>query len=186
MNSLSMYNTSDELFFSIQNVAILARKKYETMCSALAQIILLIRPICLFAQFSFFLVDDLVSNYGQQFVFQMDDNLFFSCHSGVPAGKVQGSELSLDMSRLSAAATRQVIMGYKCVHEGCQKSFESRKRYNVHRQRNCGKPYETSSSGAKSFRAARRMLSAQSFISSPMSSSGILPPTWISINIIDI
>ena len=105
--------------------------------------------------------------------FQMDNNLLSNCHSGVPAGKVQGSELSLDMSRLSAAATRQVIMGYKCVHEGCQKSFESRKRYNVHRQRNCGKPYETSSSGAKSFRAARRMLSAQSFISSPMSSRRI-------------
>ena len=118
-------------------------------------------------------MDDLVSNYGQQFVFQMDDNLFSSCHSGVPAGKVQGSELSLDMLLLSAAATRQVIMGYKCEHEGCQKSFESRKRHNVHRQRNCGKSYETSSSGANSFRAARRMLSAQSFISSPMSSRHI-------------
>ena len=33
------------------------------------------------------------------------------------------------MLQLSAAATRQVIMGYKCVHEGCQRSFESRKGY---------------------------------------------------------
>ena len=66
---------------------------------------------------------DLVSNYGQNLVFQMDNNLFSSCHSGVTAGKVQGSELSLDMSRLSAAATKQVIMGYNCVHEGCQKRF---------------------------------------------------------------
>ena len=32
--------------------------------------------------------------------------------------------------------------GYKCVHEGCQKSFEPRKGgNNVHRQRNCGKPF---------------------------------------------
>ena len=53
-------------------------KDYETICSALAKIILLIRPICLFIQFSFFLVDDRVSNYGQQFVFQIDDNLFSS------------------------------------------------------------------------------------------------------------
>ena len=118
-------------------------------------------------------MDDLVSNYGQQFVFQMDNNLFSNCLSGVPAGKVQGSEVSLDMSRLSAAATRQVIMGYKCVQEGCQKSFESRKKYNVHKQRISGKQYETSSSGAKSFRAALLMLSAQSFISSPMSSRRI-------------
>ena len=52
------------------------------MFSALAQIILLICPICLFVQFSFFLVDDLVSNYGKQFVVQIDDNLFSSCHCG--------------------------------------------------------------------------------------------------------
>ena len=103
----------------------------------------------------------------------MDNNLFSSCHNFVTSGKVQGSELSLDMLLLSAAATRQVIMGYKCEHEGCQKSFESTKRHNVHRQRNCGKSYETSSSGANSFRAARRMLSAQSFISSPLSTRGI-------------
>ena len=32
MNSLSMYNTSDELFFSIQNVAILARKRNMKQC----------------------------------------------------------------------------------------------------------------------------------------------------------
>ena len=47
-------------------------KKFETICSALAQIILLICPVCLFIQFSFFLVDDLVSNNGQQFLLQMD------------------------------------------------------------------------------------------------------------------
>ena len=177
MKALSMYNTKNQVmnFFLCTKCCDSCEKKKHfaqrwAFCSALAQIILLIHPICLFVQFSFFLVDDLVSNYGQQFVFQMDDNLFSSCHSGVPAGKVQGSELSLDMLLLSAAATRQVIMGYKCEHEGCQKSFESRKRHNVHRQRNCGKSYETSSSGANSFRAARRMLSAQSFISSPMSS----------------
>ena len=55
------------------------KKKFDTICSALAQIILLICPICLFIQFSFFLVDDLVSNYGQQFVFQKEDK-FSSCH----------------------------------------------------------------------------------------------------------
>ena len=88
--------------------------------------ILLICPIRLFIQFSFFLVDNLVSNYGQQFVFQMDDNLFCSCYSGVTSGKIQGSELCLDMS-----ATMQVILRYKCVHEGCQQSFESTKGNNV-------------------------------------------------------
>ena len=29
------------------------------------------------------------------------------------------------------SATRQVYLGFKCVHEGCEKSFESRKWYNV-------------------------------------------------------
>ena len=41
------------------------------MLSVLAQIILLpcpVTPVCLFIQFSHFLVDDLVSSYGQQFV----------------------------------------------------------------------------------------------------------------------
>ena len=94
--------------------------------------ILLICPIRLFIQFSFFLVDNLVSNYGQQFVFQMDDNLFCSCYSGVTSGKIQGSELCLDVPLLSSAATRQVIMGYKLVYEGCQKSFESRQGYKLH------------------------------------------------------
>ena len=102
-----------------------------------------------------------------------DSSYLFICSIFLFLGGRSGKQLSLDMLQLSTAATRQVIMGYKCEHEGYQKSFESRKRYNVHRQRNCGKPYETSSSGAKSFRAARRMLSAQSFISSPMSSRRI-------------
>ena len=58
---------------------------------------------------------------------------------------------------------RQVIMGYKCVHESCQKSFESRKGYNVHRQKNSGKQCrchgaKTSSSGAKSFSAAWQII----------------------------
>ena len=145
----------------------LGEKKYETMCSALAQIILLICPICLFIQFSSFLVDDTVSNYGQQFVFQMDETLFCSCQGCETFGKVQGSELYRDMSLLPAAATRQVIMGNKCVHEGFQKSFESRKGYNVHLQKIVASRAETSSLGAKSF-WRRTMLNAQSFISSPL------------------
>ena len=44
-------------------------KKYETMPSALAQIILLICPILI--QFSYFLVDNLKSRYGQQYVSQL-------------------------------------------------------------------------------------------------------------------
>ena len=70
-----------------------------------------------------------------------------SCHGDVTSGKVQGSEP--DMS-----ATKQVILGYKCVHEGCQKSFESRKGYNFHQQRNRGKPCGETSSEAKPFRVA--------------------------------
>ena len=81
------------------------------MSSALAQIILLICPLCLFIQFSYFLVDNLVRT----------------------SGKAQGLELCLDIS-----AIRLVILGYKCVHEGYQKSFKSRKGWNIHRQRNCG------------------------------------------------
>ena len=98
----------------------------------------------------------------------MDNNLFSSCDGAVNSEKVQGSEQFLDMLRLSTEATRQVVLGYKCVHEGCQRSIVSRKGYNVHRQRNSGKPYETSSSGAKSFRAGLRVLNAQSFIFSPI------------------
>ena len=60
----------------------------------------------LIIQFTSFLVEDLVSNHGQQFVFQMDDNLFSRCYGAVTSGKVQGSEVCLDVSRLSAAATR--------------------------------------------------------------------------------
>ena len=142
------------------------------MYSALAQIICwFFLSVYLFSfPFSWQTPDDLISNYGQQFVFQTDDNLFSSCHCVVTSDKVQGSELCLDVSWLSGAATRQVILGYECAHEGCQKSFESGKGYNVHRQRNRGKQYQTSNSGAKSFRAGLRMLNAQSFISSPMSS----------------
>ena len=67
------------------------------MSSALAQIILLICPFCLFIQFPYFsvLVDDVVSNDGQQLVFQMDDNLFSRCHSGVTSRKVQDSDYVL-------------------------------------------------------------------------------------------
>ena len=57
----------------------------------------------------------------------MDNNqLSVTGHCDVTSGKVQGSELCLDMS-----ATRQVILRYKCVHEGCQQSFESTKGNNV-------------------------------------------------------
>ena len=50
-------------------------KKFETMCSALAQIILLICRVCLFIQYSYFLLDNLVSSYGQQFIFQLSLSL---------------------------------------------------------------------------------------------------------------
>ena len=46
----------------------LREQKYETMRYVLEHIILLICPICLFIHFSYFLVDDLVSSYGQQLV----------------------------------------------------------------------------------------------------------------------
>ena len=69
MNSLSMYKTKIKLQnFSVQNVVLIARTKNKNMCSALAHIFLLICPICLFIQFSFFLVDNLISNCGQQFI----------------------------------------------------------------------------------------------------------------------
>ena len=78
------------------------------------------------------------------------------------------------MSQPSAAATRQVILGYKCVHEGCQKSFESRKGGTTFTGRQIvASIAEMSSSGAKSFRAARQLLSTQSFISSPLSTRHI-------------
>ena len=144
-------------------------EKYKTMSSALAQIILLICPICSFIQFFYFLVDYLVSNYGQQFIFQMDNNLFSSCHNGVTSGKVKGSELCLDMSQPSAAATRQVILGYKCVHEGCQEILSPGKDTAFKGRKTVANSAETSSLGAKSFRAALQMLNAQSFISSPFS-----------------
>ena len=80
------------------------------------------------------------------------------------------------MSQPSAAATRQVILGYKCVHEGCQKSFESRKGYNVHNEIVASRA-QTSSWGVKSphesFYAALLMLNAQSFISSSLSTRDI-------------
>ena len=73
----------------------------------------------------------------QQFVFQLDDNLFSSCHFGVTLCRAQ--HYVFVIIHCSAAAKRKVIMGYKCMHEGCQKSFESRKGHSVHRQKNCGK-----------------------------------------------
>ena len=131
MNSLSMYSTKNWVMnILLYKMLRFLRKRNMnqcTHCSAPPQIILLIYPIYLLIQFSFFLVDDLISNYGQQVVFRMDDNLFSSCHCGVTSGKAQSSELCLDVPWLSVAATRLVIMGCKCVHEGCQKSFESRK-----------------------------------------------------------
>ena len=47
--------------------------------------------ICLFIQFPYFFVDDLVSNYGQEFVFQIDDNLFssFNCSLTSESSKVK-------------------------------------------------------------------------------------------------
>ena len=163
LDSLSIKKASN--FFCTKCCDSCNNKKYETTHSALAQIILLICPICLFIQFSYFLVDDLVSNYGQQSVFQMGNNLFSSCHCGVTSGKVQGSELCLDtsISLPSGAVTRQVILGYKCVHEGCQKSFESRKGS---AREIMASSAETSSQRAKSFCAALQMLNAQSFICS--------------------
>ena len=134
------------------------------MHSALAQINLLILSYLFIIQFSYFLVDDLLSRYGQQLVCLL--SLLCNCWQGT---ELRLGTMSWYMSRPSTAARRQVILGYKCVHEGCQKSFEPRKGYNVYRERNRGKPCGEFSSGAKSFRAARKMLNAQSFIYSPLS-----------------
>ena len=86
---------------------------------------------------------------------------------------------------LDISVTRHVILWYKCMHEGFQKSFKSRKGYNVHQQRNFGKQWETSTSGAKSFHAVQLMLNAKSFISSPLSKLHIkmlLASGWICEN----
>ena len=100
----------------------------------------------------------------------MENNLFSICHCGVTSGKVQGSEVCLDMSLPSAAATRQVILGNKCVPEGVLSPGKG----TTFAGREIGaSSAKTFNSGAKSFRAAQRMLNAQCFISSPLSTRGI-------------
>ena len=50
----------------------------------------------------------------QQFVFQLDDNLFSSCHFGVTLCRAQ--HYVFVIIHCAAAAKRKVIMGYKCMH----------------------------------------------------------------------
>ena len=144
------------------------------MRSALEQIILLICFICLFIQFSYFLVENLVSSYGQQFVFQL------SLHDGVTSGKVQGSELCLDKlirrdhqrprqgrSFWGINACMRVARRVLSPGKGVQRSLADKSWQAM------PSIAEMSSSGAKSFRAARQLLSTQSFISSPLSTRHI-------------
>ena len=106
----------------------------------------------------------------QQFVFQLDDNLFSSCHFGVTFCRAQ--HYVFVIIHCSAAAKRKVIMGYKCMHEGCQKSFESRKGHSVHRQKKLWQavlrhPVLEPSHFEQC--CTCHMLNAQSFIFSPFS-----------------
>ena len=66
--------------------------------------------------------------------------------------------------------TRQVTLGYKCVHEGCQKiiCLSLGKGTTFTCRETVESRAETSNLGAKSFRAALLMLYAQSFIFSPI------------------
>ena len=101
---------------------------------------------------------------GRQFVFQVSQWCDFSQGTGL--------RLCLDMSLLSAAATRQVILGYKFVYEVARRVLSPGKGIAFTGRKIVASSAKTSRSGAnvaKSFRSAGQMLNTQSFISSPLS-----------------